>query len=373
MVEYNCEICGKKFGNQKSHYITHINKKFPCKSSKQEHIETQYCTQINTEKQTKTNPEIIFENIENIGNTDNLTKENNLINDIKFFNSSEKKSDENNQSNLMITNLNKKFQCELCKSCFTRNSSLTRHLEGEYCKIKKKNNNDDKKKIDELIELNKQLIKQNEDIKKELSQIKKTKTKSVNSNTTNTNNIKIDNLNNVKNENINIQINNYGTEKYENMDKKLFLEPMLKEIGKQIFLKMIKNVYLNPELPENHNIVITDKNRQICKIYNDNRWITTDINMINNLISRIIYFAKEKCNELKDNPKQTEKIKSRLLTTKKYIDKCDPDFLAELVNELEDGNKENKKKIKECENFYDMIYNDTINLLHDFKDVVLKK
>lgn len=95
--------------------------------------------------------------------------------------------------------------------------------------------------------------------------------------------------------------------------------------------------------------------------------------MINNLISRIIYFAKEKCNELKDNPKQTEKIKTRLLAAKKYIDKCDPDFLAELVNELEEGNKENKKKIKECENFYDMIYSDTINLLHDFKDVVLKK
>ena len=181
-------------------------------------------------------------------------------------------------------------------------------------------------------------------------------------------------MNNIKNENINIQINNYGIEKYENMDKKIFLEPMLKEIGKQIFLKMIKNVYLNPELPENHNIVITDKNRQICKIYNNNRWITTDINMINNLLSRIIYFAKEKCNEYKDNPKQTEKIKARLLTTKKYIDKCDPDLLAELINELEDGGgKENKKKIRECEEFYEMIYNDTINLLHDFKDIVLKK
>ncbi len=49
MVEYNCEICGKNFGNQKSHYITHINKKFPCKPTKiinQEHIPTQICTLI---------------------------------------------------------------------------------------------------------------------------------------------------------------------------------------------------------------------------------------------------------------------------------------------------------------------------------------
>lgn len=30
MVEYSCEKCGKKFGNRKSHYITHKNKKYPC-------------------------------------------------------------------------------------------------------------------------------------------------------------------------------------------------------------------------------------------------------------------------------------------------------------------------------------------------------
>lgn len=310
MVEYKCEKCDKNFGNQKSHYLTHINKKFPCGS--------------------KTNKSKISNNSHESTN----------------------KSFLKNESDIKI----KKFRCEFCNNSFSRNSSLVRHLEEYYCKKKKSN---DKKKIDELIELNKQLLKQNEDIKKELYQIKK-----------NSPNIKI---NNVKTENINIQINNYGSEKYDSMDNKLFLEPMLKEIGKQIFLKMIKNVYLNPELPQNHNIVITDKNRQICKIYNNNRWITTDINMINNLLSRIIYYAKEKYYEYENHPKQNEKIKSRLLTTKKYIDKCDPDLLLELINELENGNTNNKKKIKECEEFYEMIYNDTINLLHDFKDIVLKK
>jgi hypothetical protein len=353
MVEYNCEICGKNFGNKKCNYQTHINKKFPCKPKSQsntlEHITAQKNTlnkkvNTNTNKQAQNNEITIYKQIPII-----------ISNQTKSI---------NNKPN---PNPDKQFKCEYCSNTFTRNTSLTRHLEGGFCKVKKQNENDEKKKIDELIELNKQLIKQNEDIKKELSQIKKCK---------NTNDIKIgnvNNINNIKNENINIQINNYGTENYADMDKKLFLEPMLKEIGKQIFLKMIKNVYLNPEFPENHNIVITDKNRQICKIYNDNRWITTDINMINDLLSRIIYFAKEKCIEYKDHPKQTEKIKARLNTTKKYIDKCDPDFLAELTNELEEGNKENKKRIKECEEFYEMMYNDTINLLHDFKDIVLKK
>ncbi len=368
MVEYNCEICGKKFGNKKCNYLTHINKKFPCKptvlDNTQKHIEAHKNT-LNLKELKQANTIIQNEPI--------VIVENELIANVKEqFN--------NQVINQVINQIinekdNNKFKCEYCNGCFTRNTSLTRHLTGGYCKVKNKQDDNDKKKIDELIELNKQLIKQNEDIKKELSQITKSNSSNVSntSTTTNTSNIKIDNLNNIKNENINIQINNYGSENYANMDKKLFLEPMLKEIGKQLFLKMIKNVYLNPELPENHNIVITDKNRQICKIYNDNRWITTDINMINNLISRIIYFAKEKCNEYKDNPKQTEKIRERLNTTKKYIDKCDPDFLAELTNELEDGNKENKKRIKECEDFYGMVYNDTINLLHDFKDIVLKK
>lgn len=49
MVEYNCEICRKNFGNQKSHYITHTNKKFPCKSNKQEINQVQICTFINND------------------------------------------------------------------------------------------------------------------------------------------------------------------------------------------------------------------------------------------------------------------------------------------------------------------------------------
>ena len=285
IVEYTCVTCLKNFGNYKSHYTKHQNKKFPCKTK------IILCTLINT-------------NIPKFTHNSNINiKKENIANKQLYI-------------------------CEFCNHNFTKNSSLFRHLDGN-CKIKKKNNiktntnknsNNLEIKMNELIELNKQLVKQNDQIMKQNEEFKKELTETKNSkliNQKNINNIKIDNINNInniKNDNIIIQINNYGSEKYEQMDNKLFLEPMIKEIGKQIFLKMIKNVYLNPELPENHNIVITDKNRQICKIYNNNRWITTDITTINNLLTRIIYFAKQKCEEYKNNPNQNDKIKSRLNT-----------------------------------------------------------
>ena len=133
MVEYNCEICGKNFGNQKSHYITHTNKKFPCKSNKQDNNQVQICTFIN----------------------------NDVNNDVN----NEKKSDEK----III----KKFKCEFCNSCFTRNTTLLRHLEGGYCKVKKQNdiqkNNTDNNFIvnvnDDKLNL---ILKQNDELKNQI-------------------------------------------------------------------------------------------------------------------------------------------------------------------------------------------------------------
>ena len=59
---------------------------------------------------------------------------------------------------------------------------------------------------------------------------------------------------------------------------------------------------------------------------------------------------------------------------KKHIDRCEPDYLADLIDEQEnDDEVDNEKEIKDCREFYIMIYNDTINLLHDFKDIIYKK
>ena len=62
-----------------------------------------------------------------------------------------------------------------------------------------------------------------------------------------------------------IQINNFNDTKDYNVN----FNNLLKEIGKIIYLKTIKNVYLNPEKPENHNIYVADKNRGLVKVYNN--------------------------------------------------------------------------------------------------------
>ena len=352
MIEYSCEKCKKKFGNKKSNYVSHINKKFPCTS------QVIICTQI-TQETAKVDlfaPDCTSNNNSDIPN-----------------------------NNLDTKNFIKKFKCNVCDYYFTRGSSLVRHMNNSKCNLEKVTQtkfleSNDKIIISELVELNKKLIEQYNEIKKELYELKKNKVirKSI-SNNINKNNSSIVNSNNVTNSNnnsnnVNIQINNFGSEKYEDLNNKLFFEPMMKEMGKQIFLKTIKNIYLNPEIPENHNIMVVDRNRQICKIYNNKRWITSNINVVDGLLERLVSYIKQKYEEYKINFAENERIQDRLKIVKKYIDKCDPDFLADLMDEFEeDGCREIKKRIKECEGFYDMVYKDTVNLLHDYKDVVTKK
>ena len=133
-------------------------------------------------------------------------------------------------------------------------------------------------KINVLIDQNKEITKQNEEIKKQNEDFKedikilKEDNEKIKNQLTLSNEIN----NGVKtNVNINIQINNFGSIDYNNIDKKLFIEPILNQMGKQIFLKMIKNVYINPKLPENHNLIITDKNRGYVKKYIDGKWAAT--------------------------------------------------------------------------------------------------
>jgi hypothetical protein len=53
---------------------------------------------------------------------------------------------------------------------------------------------------------------------------------------------------------------------------------------------------------------------------------------------------------------------------KKYIDRCDKDRIVDLEDDIED---DNKSEIKRCKDFYEMVYKDTISLLHDYKDKII--
>jgi len=53
------------------------------------------------------------------------------------------------------------------------------------------------------------------------------------------------------------------------------------------------------------------------------------------------------------------------------LDYCDLEYLANLEDEQDNEEIDNKNQIKRCKEFRDMVYKDIINLLHDKKDIVM--
>jgi hypothetical protein len=309
-IEYICPRCKKNFGNHKYHYNNHITKKNPCVLDLYKH--------------------------ENNKNKTNVVENNDLLKVCEELKINQNTTEELKTNDNIIINLIEK--------------------------------------MDILVKQNEEILKQNEEFKEDIKKLKEDNEKIKNQLTiSNENNNKPTNINIAEantNININIQLNSFGSIDYSSLDKKLFIDPILNQIGKQIFLKMIKNVYINPELPQNHNLVITDKNRGYVKKYIDGKWETDDLKLINLVVNEIVEHSKVIYGELKDRFDNNNKIKNKLNTAKKYIDLCDIEFLTELEENEED--EENKKKIKRCKEFYEMIYKGTINLFHDNKELLTK-
>ena len=80
---------------------------------------------------------------------------------------------------------------------------------------------------------------------------------------------------------------NFNDLNLDKVDKKLFTQPIMNTrlFGKAIILQMIENVYINSSHPEYQNLKITDKNRGYVKKYNEGRWNTDNLNIIDVLIN----------------------------------------------------------------------------------------
>jgi hypothetical protein len=258
MVEHTCNRCGKTF-NKKSSYIDHTeHKKKPCKAQQQNNI-----------KVTPIPP-------------------------------NEQKIPANLSSNM----------CKYCNRLFTRNDSLKKHLTNR-CKVKKLQDEEkenifkellNKEEINNnfkamLLEQNKlimdkleKLKKQNEEYKNHNKELEKQIKQIIKKNVT---------KNNCNNNTQNIQINNinivdHGKEDFEKINYKVFTEAMLKT-GPLLFEKLTKGIHFNPDYPENHNIYISDINREKVMIYNNKRWILENYdNLYPNFISRILEFGYTK-------------------------------------------------------------------------------
>jgi len=147
--------------------------------------------------------------------------------------------------------------CEYCEKNFSTFPNLTNHVKN-YCKLKDKYKDDEIKKL-----------------KEELRNVKNI--------TINNNN----NNNNTNNTNIIIVVNNYEETSIEKITDKIF-KNVLKDEPYKMIPNLIKVVHFNPDIPENHNICLSNrnKNNKYLQVYRNGHWEITDKDTeIDNLIN----------------------------------------------------------------------------------------
>ena len=182
------------------------------------------------------------------------------------------------------------IKCEFCNKTFTRKTGLTKHL--NCCKIKNKKlgkkkvdekiKDDEKMKKNDKLENKKGELKKNEidELKKEHEYLKdkiedllielSKNTSAINNNITNNTTHHTNNNQKI----INININNYGNENTEYLNKD-YLNNLLNGAFSAI-PKLIEKIHFNPNHPENHNIKITNKKEPYIKVRKNDKWELQD-------------------------------------------------------------------------------------------------
>ena len=177
------------------------------------------------------------------------------------------------------------------------------------------------------------------------------------------------NTNNNTNNNNTYNINNYilQVKNFDDTKCEVFIKNLLKYMGKSIYVKTVEDIYLNNEKPENHNIYVADKNRQIVKIFNNGIWQSKNMIIIDKIIDNIVKQFNLSIEEIKKDKEKYERLKERISSKVNYIHYCDTDY----VEDLEEFPHDNKERIQRCKDFRDLVFDEIKTLLHDNKSKVL--
>jgi len=265
-----------------------------------------------------------------------------------------------------------KYSCPLCLKDFgNRKDNYQNHINkksgcgidiGKQLEEMKLENDKMNNYITKLKEENEKLVEKNEKLVEEDKKIKEENDKLKEENE----NLKkqaiiYNNCNNTYN-NFILQINNFDNTKCE-----VFIKNLLKYMGKSIYVKTVEDIYLNNEKPENHNIYVADKNRQIVKIFNNGIWQSKNMIIIDKIIDNIVKQFNISVEEIKKDKEKYERLKERITSKMNYINYCDTDY----VEDLEEFPLDNKERIQRCKDFRDLVFDEIKTLLHDNKGKVL--
>ena len=331
---FTCTKCNKNF-DRKFNLETHLNKKHDCSK--------------NNIKKTEINKD--FQN---------------------FPKTFQNFPTENNLSNILSNSKNNIFSCYFCFKEYSTKGNLTKHLKN--CKIKINNENEKenifklllekdkqyKEEINELKKQNKFVMKQNEQLIKKIDLLINNKDNLMSTQITNNNNIS--NSNNINSNNTNTQNNivmvNFGNEDLSIIDKKLFMDRIVKKqiTGVKIPDEILKIIHFNPEYPQLSNIYISDINREKCMIYEGGEWKLTPSDKIPEIIDKVVSFSNEAETELREQFPNNKRLNDRLDVIKKYNDMNDNEYLQELRDLFADDLVDNTDIIKRCEDFQKFTY-----------------
>ena len=223
--------------------------------------------------------------------------------------------------------------CNYCSKFFTRNSSLNRHLNGR-CKVKIQNENEKELIFQSLLKEYEAKKNELDNIKDKLNtlapnavkpQINKTINKTTNNNNINdsfNNNKTINNIQNNINNNINIKLVAFGKEDMDIIPDNHYKAILNK--GFQAVPKMVQHVHFNKNMPQFHNVYISNMRDNYVMIYDGNKWKLNDRSeIINQLLDEKKYYLFEKFDDLIDSLNDFTIKKFR-----RFLDQQDEDEIA---------------------------------------------
>ena len=116
-------------------------------------------------------------------------------------------------------------------------------------------------------------------------------------------------------------------------------------------------------------------NRGRFIFYDGKKWNTLidDEKIIPDIIEKAVGYSNNKDIKFREDFKENKKVLNRLDIIKKYTQKCDDEYIEDLKEEHENEEKDNRNKIKDCEQFGVLVEGRVKELIYNEKDVVINK